>query len=148
MFSKIDKLIYAKHSFQAVASMALPAFTIHQTVAIASKRVFKNTLNPRVKAWGPTLSGLAVSVTWCWACESNLCSTYYLQSPGRPLLTLPLRQARRTRRRLCFRKDRAQTGGEPRCRRKGQQEGRRCCPSCQGRAIAQRPLRNHGMCRT
>jgi fission process protein 1 len=43
--------------------MALPAFTIHQTVAIASKRVFKNTVNPRVKAWGPTLSGLAVSQT-------------------------------------------------------------------------------------
>lgn len=40
--------------------MALPAFTIHQTVAIASKRVFRNTLNPRIKAWGPTLSGLAV----------------------------------------------------------------------------------------
>jgi hypothetical protein len=125
--------------------MALPAFTIHQTVAIASKRVFKNTLNPRVKAWGPTLSGLAVSVT---ACESTLCSTHYLQFPGRPLLALPLRQARRTRRRLCIREDRAPTGGEPRCRRKGQQEGRRCCSSCQGRAIAQRPLRNQGMCRT
>jgi len=52
--------------------MALPAFTIHQTVAIASKRVFKNTVNPRAKAWGPTLSGLAVSLVEAVIRDRNL----------------------------------------------------------------------------
>ncbi|KAH8105019.1 mitochondrial 18 KDa protein-domain-containing protein [Phellopilus nigrolimitatus] len=45
-------------SFQAIASMALPAFTIH-TIVKQSARAFKNTFNPRVRAWGPTLTGLA-----------------------------------------------------------------------------------------
>lgn len=38
---------------------ALPAFTIHTVVAQASK-AFKYTKNPRVRAWGPTFTGLAV----------------------------------------------------------------------------------------
>jgi fission process protein 1 len=41
--------------------MALPAFTIHTTVRYASK-AFKNVKNPRLKGWGPTTCGLAVSV--------------------------------------------------------------------------------------
>lgn len=43
----------------SVKYRALPAFTIH-TVVKQSARLFKNSLNPRVKAWGPTFSGLAV----------------------------------------------------------------------------------------
>ncbi|TFK56147.1 hypothetical protein OE88DRAFT_1652771 [Heliocybe sulcata] len=53
-------MVVAKRSiFQSVASMALPAFTIHTAVNQA-KKAFVNAKNPRVKAWGPTLTGLAI----------------------------------------------------------------------------------------
>ncbi|KAG8708844.1 hypothetical protein FRC09_001000 [Ceratobasidium sp. 395] len=45
--------------FQSIASMALPAFTIHTIVGQATK-AFVNVKNIRVKAWGPTFTGLAV----------------------------------------------------------------------------------------
>ncbi|KAG8796783.1 hypothetical protein FRC12_000033 [Ceratobasidium sp. 428] len=45
--------------FQSIASMALPAFTIHTIVRQATK-AFVNVKNIRVKAWGPTFTGLAV----------------------------------------------------------------------------------------
>lgn len=38
---------------------ALPAFTIHTAVAQA-KKAFAKTSNPRIRAWGPTLTGLAI----------------------------------------------------------------------------------------
>jgi len=38
---------------------ALPAITIHTAVA-QSKKVFRNASNPRVRAWGPTMTGLAI----------------------------------------------------------------------------------------
>ena len=38
--------------FQSVASMGLPAFTIHSIVRYSSKAL-KNTKNARVRAWGP-----------------------------------------------------------------------------------------------
>jgi fission process protein 1 len=38
---------------------ALPAFTIHTAVK-QSKKAFANVANPRVKAWGPTVTGLAI----------------------------------------------------------------------------------------
>jgi len=37
----------------------LPAFTIHGVVAQARK-AFASTKNPRVKTWGPTITGLAI----------------------------------------------------------------------------------------
>jgi fission process protein 1 len=46
-------------TFQSIASMALPAFTIH-TIVKQAKKVFVNNPNPRIKVWGPTLTGLAV----------------------------------------------------------------------------------------
>ncbi|KAH6915447.1 mitochondrial 18 KDa protein-domain-containing protein [Coprinopsis sp. MPI-PUGE-AT-0042] len=46
-------------TFQSIASMALPAFTIHTVVAQA-KKAFVNAKNPRVKLWGPTVTGLAI----------------------------------------------------------------------------------------
>ncbi|KAF9534946.1 mitochondrial 18 KDa protein-domain-containing protein [Crepidotus variabilis] len=46
-------------TFQSIASMALPAFTIH-TVVAQSKKAFVNAKNPRVKLWGPTVTGLAL----------------------------------------------------------------------------------------
>ena len=38
---------------------ALPAFTIH-TIVAQSRKAFRSAINPRVKAWGPTATGLAV----------------------------------------------------------------------------------------
>ncbi|KZV90515.1 hypothetical protein EXIGLDRAFT_720294 [Exidia glandulosa HHB12029] len=45
--------------FQGVASMALPAFTIH-TIVRYSARAFVGSKNPRLRAWGPTVTGLAL----------------------------------------------------------------------------------------
>ncbi|KAF9222040.1 hypothetical protein BS17DRAFT_784341 [Gyrodon lividus] len=45
--------------FQSLASMALPAFTIH-TIVSRSKPFFTSRFkSPRIRTWGPTLSGLA-----------------------------------------------------------------------------------------
>jgi len=46
-------------TFQGVASMALPALTIHTVVAQASK-AFKGAKNQRLRTWGPTATGLAL----------------------------------------------------------------------------------------
>jgi fission process protein 1 len=46
-------------TFQSIASMALPAFTIHTAVA-QSRRAFAKATNVKVKTWGPTFTGLAI----------------------------------------------------------------------------------------
>lgn len=46
-------------TFQSIASMALPAFTIHTAVA-QSRKAFRHATNPRIKTWGPTVTGLAI----------------------------------------------------------------------------------------
>ncbi|THV05458.1 hypothetical protein K435DRAFT_712939 [Dendrothele bispora CBS 962.96] len=46
-------------TFQSIASMALPAFTIHTAVRQA-KKAFVNVKNPRIRTWGPTMTGLAI----------------------------------------------------------------------------------------
>ncbi|KAJ7688448.1 mitochondrial 18 KDa protein-domain-containing protein [Mycena rosella] len=46
-------------TFQSIASMALPAFTIHTAVKQA-KKAFDKAKNPRLRAWGPTVTGLAI----------------------------------------------------------------------------------------
>jgi len=46
-------------TFQSIASMALPAFTIHTAVA-QSRKVFRSATNPKVRTWGPTMTGLAI----------------------------------------------------------------------------------------
>ncbi|KAF8511183.1 mitochondrial 18 KDa protein-domain-containing protein [Gautieria morchelliformis] len=46
--------------FQAVASMGLPALTIHTVVRQTAKIYARNAKSVRVKTWGPTLTGLAV----------------------------------------------------------------------------------------
>ena len=38
---------------------ALPAFTIHTAVA-QSRKGFRYATNPKIKAWGPTVTGLAI----------------------------------------------------------------------------------------
>ncbi|ROT42899.1 hypothetical protein SODALDRAFT_327059 [Sodiomyces alkalinus F11] len=45
--------------FQTLASMGLPAFTIHSTVKYSGKAM-KNVKNARLRAWGPIGLGLAV----------------------------------------------------------------------------------------
>lgn len=37
----------------------MPAFTIHTAVAQA-RRAFASVKNPRIKTWGPTVTGLAI----------------------------------------------------------------------------------------
>jgi mitochondrial fission process protein 1 len=44
--------------FQSIASMGLPAFTIHSIVRY-SGRAFKDFKNPRIRTWGPIGLGLA-----------------------------------------------------------------------------------------
>ncbi|KAF8665598.1 hypothetical protein AX16_000055 [Volvariella volvacea WC 439] len=61
-FSETTRIALAatqRATFQSIASMALPALTIH-TVVRQTKKVFANATNPRVRFWGPTWSGLAV----------------------------------------------------------------------------------------
>ena len=54
------RLVFLKNGvFQALASMALPAFTIHSTVRYSSY-FFKNTSIHALKTWGPVGCGLAV----------------------------------------------------------------------------------------
>lgn len=54
------KLVAFKRAiFQSIASMGLPAFTIHSTVKYAG-RAMKNVKNPALRTWGPVGLGLAV----------------------------------------------------------------------------------------
>ncbi|KAF8974658.1 mitochondrial 18 KDa protein-domain-containing protein [Flammula alnicola] len=46
-------------AFQSIASMALPALTIHTAVA-QSRKAFRHVTNPKIKTWGPTVTGLAI----------------------------------------------------------------------------------------
>jgi len=46
--------------FQSIASMGLPAFTIHSTVKYATNYAEKNIKNVRLRTWGPIGLGLAV----------------------------------------------------------------------------------------
>lgn len=48
-----------EHRLTVSIFRALPAFTIHTAVA-QSRKAFKNATNPKVKTWGPTVTGLAV----------------------------------------------------------------------------------------
>ncbi|OSX60324.1 hypothetical protein POSPLADRAFT_1040555 [Postia placenta MAD-698-R-SB12] len=57
--TRVGMIAVKRAVFQSIASMALPAFTIHTAVRQA-KKAFVNVKNPRVKTWGPTVSGLAI----------------------------------------------------------------------------------------
>ncbi|KAE9405999.1 hypothetical protein BT96DRAFT_811435 [Gymnopus androsaceus JB14] len=61
-FSEPTRLAFTavqRATFQSIASMALPAFTIHTAVNQA-KKAFANVKNPRLKMWGPTVTGLSI----------------------------------------------------------------------------------------
>ncbi|KAI0728780.1 mitochondrial 18 KDa protein-domain-containing protein [Fomitopsis betulina] len=57
--TRIGMVAVKRAVFQSIASMALPAFTIHTAVHQA-KKAFNNVKNPRVRTWGPTATGLAI----------------------------------------------------------------------------------------
>ncbi|GAA99527.1 uncharacterized protein L969DRAFT_93985 [Mixia osmundae IAM 14324] len=57
--TEVGLRVVKRATFQATASMLFPALTIHTTVK-QSGRLFKNAKSPRVRAWGPTVLGLAV----------------------------------------------------------------------------------------
>ncbi|KAI0637896.1 mitochondrial 18 KDa protein-domain-containing protein [Trametes polyzona] len=57
--TRLSMVAVKRAVFQSVASMALPAFTIHTAVKQA-KKAFVNVQNPRIKTWGPTATGLAI----------------------------------------------------------------------------------------
>jgi len=57
--TRVGMVAVKRAVFQSIASMALPAFTIHTAVAQARK-AFVSVKNPRVKTWGPTVTGLAI----------------------------------------------------------------------------------------
>ncbi|KAI0356546.1 hypothetical protein OH77DRAFT_1400773 [Trametes cingulata] len=57
--TRLSMVAVKRAVFQSVASMALPAFTIHTAVKQA-KKAFVNVQNPKVKSWGPTVTGLAI----------------------------------------------------------------------------------------
>ncbi|KAI0003042.1 mitochondrial 18 KDa protein-domain-containing protein [Russula compacta] len=57
--TRVGLVAVKRAAFQSVASMALPAFTIHTAVKQA-KKAFDKSSNPRLRAWGPTVTGLAI----------------------------------------------------------------------------------------
>ncbi|KAL4075755.1 mitochondrial 18 KDa protein-domain-containing protein [Scleroderma citrinum] len=57
--TRVSLVAVKRAVFQSVASMALPAFTIH-TIVARSKPMFSRSQHPRIRTWGPTLAGLAV----------------------------------------------------------------------------------------
>ncbi|KAJ7283512.1 mitochondrial 18 KDa protein-domain-containing protein [Mycena rebaudengoi] len=57
--ARISLAAVQRATFQSIASMALPAFTIHTAVRQA-KKAFDKSPNPRLKTWGPTGTGLAI----------------------------------------------------------------------------------------
>ncbi|KAJ7122727.1 mitochondrial 18 KDa protein-domain-containing protein [Mycena epipterygia] len=56
---RIGMTAVERATFQSIASMALPAFTIHTAVKQA-KKAFDKSKSPRLRAWGPTATGLAI----------------------------------------------------------------------------------------
>ncbi|KIK65567.1 hypothetical protein GYMLUDRAFT_39044 [Collybiopsis luxurians FD-317 M1] len=57
--TRLAMIAVQRATFQSIASMALPAFTIHTAVNQA-KKAFTNVKNPRLKLWGPTVTGLSL----------------------------------------------------------------------------------------
>lgn len=57
--TRLSMVAVKRSVFQGVASMALPAFTIHTAVAQMAKAV-RNSSNVALKRWGPTSVGIAI----------------------------------------------------------------------------------------
>ncbi|KAI6047074.1 mitochondrial 18 KDa protein-domain-containing protein [Pisolithus marmoratus] len=57
--TRIGLVAVKRALFQSIASMALPAFTIH-TIVARSKPLFSRFKHPWSRTWGPTVAGLSV----------------------------------------------------------------------------------------
>jgi fission process protein 1 len=57
--TRLSMVAVKRSVFQGLASMALPAFTIHTAVRQATKRLATSP-NPALKRWGPTAVGLGI----------------------------------------------------------------------------------------
>ncbi|KAI6004040.1 mitochondrial 18 KDa protein-domain-containing protein [Pisolithus albus] len=57
--TRIGLVAVKRALFQSIASMALPALTIH-TIVARSKPLFSRNKHPRIRTWGPTAVGLSV----------------------------------------------------------------------------------------
>jgi fission process protein 1 len=82
--------------FQAVASMGLPAFTIHSIVRY-SGRALKDAKNKTLRTWGP------IGVSHCNSVETNVCmliARFLARSSSRTLPSIHVRRASRARDRM------------------------------------------------
>ncbi|ORX63133.1 hypothetical protein DM01DRAFT_1278165 [Hesseltinella vesiculosa] len=57
--AEVGVTVVKRGVFQSIASMLLPALTVHTTVKYTSK-AFKDVKNVKIRTWGPTMLGLAV----------------------------------------------------------------------------------------
>jgi fission process protein 1 len=57
--TRLTMVAVKRSVFQGIASMALPAFTIHTAVKQAG-RAFAKSANPTLKRWGPTAVGISI----------------------------------------------------------------------------------------
>lgn len=82
--------------FQSVASMGLPAFTIHSIVRY-SGRALKDAKNTRIRTYGP------IGVSGFYTFNTILADASTIAWPsGRTIPAIPLRQTGRTRSRMEF----------------------------------------------
>ncbi|KAJ3268159.1 hypothetical protein HDV01_003372 [Terramyces sp. JEL0728] len=58
--SESSRVFIQRSIFQGLASLALPAFTIHTAVDFTAKNIHKATKSPMMLRFGPTAVGLAV----------------------------------------------------------------------------------------
>ncbi|WVR04478.1 hypothetical protein IAU60_001481 [Kwoniella sp. DSM 27419] len=57
--TRLTMVAVKRSVFQGIASMALPAFTIHTAVKQAGRQFAKST-NPTMRRWGPTAVGIGI----------------------------------------------------------------------------------------
>lgn len=87
--------------FQGVASMALPAFTIHSAVKYAGRQ-FAKAKSPAMKRWGPTAVGIGIVPFLPYLFDEPVSRVSWFRSTKRALMcrssmrwTLPLTSWRR-----------------------------------------------------
>ncbi|KTW25877.1 hypothetical protein T552_03151 [Pneumocystis carinii B80] len=56
----VGRAMIKRSVFQGIASMGLPAFTIHSIVKYSGRYVFQNAKNRRIRVWGPVVAGLSI----------------------------------------------------------------------------------------
>jgi mitochondrial fission process protein 1 len=56
----VVSLSFKRALFQSIASMGLPAFTIHSLVKYSGKYVFRHAGNKVLRVWGPAMVGLGI----------------------------------------------------------------------------------------